>query len=131
MGHTDPELRDAYRVTAQAVVAEQRRDEWLADRERELRALMLRPLTARIRPNWAYSSSGDELPIGEDFAAWIAMQGDRDVALALFSPIDRQRLVEAYCAARARDDADIAELQGTDWHTEALEAAEWARGGRP
>jgi hypothetical protein len=128
MGHTDPELRDAYRVTAQAVAAEQRRDDWIAERERELRALMLRPLTARIRPMWAYSSLGDELPIGDDFAAWIAMQGDLDVSLALFSPFDRQRLVEAYCAARARDDAEVRERR-VDWHDEAMEVIAWERGG--
>lgn len=130
MGHTEPALTDAYRETAQSVVAERTRNDWLTAREAELRVAMLRPLTARIAPNWAYSSSGDELPIGEDFAAWIAMQGDRDVALAIWSDTDRRRLVEAYCAARARADAAV-EDRRTDWRAEALETADWVRGGRP
>lgn len=127
---TDPELRDAYRETARGVAAAQLRADWLARREDELQLLMLRPLTARIAPNWAYSSSGDELPIGEDFGAWIAMQGDRDVALCIWSEPDRRRLVEAYCAARARADAAVQDRR-VSWECEALEAAEWERAGRP
>jgi|688.fasta_scaffold56044_4 hypothetical protein len=125
---TDPEIRDAYAYTAQAVRAEQARNDWLADRERELQRLMLRPLSARIAPNWAYCVSGDDLPIGEDFAAWLAMQDHRDVALAVFSAIDRTRLVEAYCAARARADATVRE-RDVSWHDEAYETLLWERAG--
>lgn len=128
MGHTDPEVLAAYRETAQQVTAEMARNDWLADRQRELQRLMLRPLTARIAPNWAYSLSGDDVPIAEDFAAWIATQGDRDVALAMFSAIDRVRLVEAYCAARARADATVRE-RDVSWRDEALEVIAWERGG--
>lgn len=130
MGHTEPEVRDAYRETAQAVAAERTYNDRLAAREAELRVLMLRPLTARVPANWTYSSSGDDVPIGHDFAAWLAMQGDRDVALAMFSDSERRRLVEAYCAARARADAAV-EDRRVDWRAEALETADWIRGGRP
>lgn len=130
MGHTDPELRDAYRETARGVAAAQLRADWLAAREAEIQFLMLRPLTARIAPNWAYSSSGAELPIGEDFGAWLSMQGDRDVALAIWSDSERRRLIEAYCAARARADAAV-EDRRVDWRAEAAEALAWERAGRP
>lgn len=130
MGHTEPALTDAYRETAQSVVAERTRNDWLTAREAELRVLMLRPLAARIAPNWTYAADGRDVPIGEDFGAWIAMQGDRDVALAIWSDTDRRRLVEAYCAARARADAAV-EDRRVDWRAEALEAANWLRGGRP
>lgn len=130
MGHTDPALTDAYRETAQSVTAERLALESLAAREAELRVAMLRPLSARIPANWAYSSSGDDVPVGEDFAAWLSMQGDRDVARAIWSDSERRRLVEAYCAARARADANV-EDRRVDWRAEALEAADWLRGGRP
>lgn len=130
MGHTDPELRDAYRETAQAIAAEQRRDSWMTHRAAELRAAMLRPLTARIQPMYAFSASRDELPVGDDFAAWVAMQGDRDVALSIWSAADRQRLIDQYVEARARADAAVRDCE-TDWRAEALEAAEWTRGGQP
>lgn len=130
MGHTEPELRDAYRETAAGVAAERLRQNWLAARDSELAFLMLRPLTARLPAMYAYSASGDDVPVGEDFGAWLAMQGDRDVALAIWSDTDRRRLIEQYCAARARADVNV-EDRSTDWRAEALEAAEWTRAGRP
>lgn len=129
MGHNDPALTDAFRVTARAVAAEQRRTEFLRDCEAGLARAIRHPLVPWIAPHWA--SGTDSVSVGRDFAAWLLeRQDERELARVIFDAAERARLLDAYVQERAEADARVRE-RTTDWHAEAAEALAWERGGRP
>lgn len=131
MGHTDPELLDAYRETAQAVLAERLRGDRLIHRRADLARALRHPLTPWISPMWADGTPADLVSIGRDFAAWLLeRQDERELAACLFDAAARSKTIAAYINERAEADAAVADRR-TDWRAEALEASEWTRGGQP
>ena len=130
MGHNDPALTDAFRLTAQGIAAARSRDEFVRSREADLEAALRRPLLARVQPHWALSHN--DVTIGREFAAWLLeRQDDIEVADAIFSDGARARIVWQFICERAEADADAAECRGVDWYAEAADALAWERGGRP
>jgi hypothetical protein len=132
MGHTEPEIRDAYRETAQAIAAAKARDDFLSAREADIINALRDPLRSTLEPAYGLAEQQrvPAVTVGDDFAAWLLDREEpREIAEAMFDSGARMRLLDAYVQARAERDACVREREGCSWHDEALETLQWERAG--
>jgi hypothetical protein len=113
--YPDPEVRDAYAVTARHVRAEQLRQRRAATRTNELRHALQRPHTAYVTPEYAYSIDDAVVCIAADLGAWLEMQGGDIIGRAMFDATYRAEIIGHYIAARVR-----AETERVNWHDELV-----------
>jgi hypothetical protein len=113
--YPDPEVRDAYAVTARHVRAEQLRQRRAATRTNELRHALLRPFTAFVAPEYAYSIDDRAVAINVDLGAWLEMQGAETLGRCMFDAAFRADCIGQYIEARVR-----AETERVNWHDELI-----------
>lgn len=121
--HTDPALADAYRVTAQAVRAEQLKSRRADQRRAQLHSDMRRPHTAYVSPGeWTFSPEDAPVPLATDLGSWLEMQGGEVVGRCMFDPTFRSERITQYIDARVR-----VELDALNWHDELVADDECAQ----
>ena len=88
-------------------------------RTAELTVAMLRPMTAMVEPEYAYSVDNAPVAVGVDLGAWLEMQGAATIGRCMFDAQYRAETIAQYIAARVRSEADR-----VDW---SAKADEWLR----
>jgi hypothetical protein len=115
---------DPYATVADDINAERLRDLFVGQRTADLHAALLRPFTAMVEPEYAYSIDDKPIAVGADLGAWLEMQGQEVIGRCMFDPAYRADCIRMYVEARVRLEADR-----RNWRAESVEDIAWERGG--